>query len=72
LLVTAGPRDARSRWRKRAAMRNTGITEATDRDVSHDENAPAGQFTSTAFFWEAGTLIAICLALGVLMQLLLG
>jgi hypothetical protein len=48
------------------------ITEAKDRDVSHDENAPAGQFTSTAFFWEAGTLIAICLALGVLMQLLLG
>jgi hypothetical protein len=53
-------------------MRNMEITEATARDVSHDENAPTGRFTSTAFFREAGTLIAICLALGVLMQRLLG
>lgn len=47
------------------------VTEGADRDVTRNEATMAGQFTPAAFFRDAGTFIAGCLALGLLLQLLL-
>jgi hypothetical protein len=57
-------------------VRNADITRhVRPRSLDH-EDAPDrdhdSRFTPARFFREAGTIIAICLALGVLTRLLLG
>lgn len=75
LRVTCGGRPLQGTRSRRVIsqghMVNMHITEAADRDAARNEAAPASAFTPAAFFRDAGTVIAVCLALGVLMQLLL-
>jgi hypothetical protein len=54
---------------------NIDIAGDLQRIAPRDDTALAGdfdQFTPVEFFKDAGTLIAVCLWLGLLMQLLLG
>lgn len=56
-------------------MRNIHIAGELERSGPRDRTAlvqEAGKFTPAEFFKDAGTVIAVCLGLGLLMQLLLG
>jgi hypothetical protein len=56
-------------------MRNIDIAGDLQRSVPRDEAALAcdlDEFTPAEFFKDAGAVIAVCLGLGLLMQLLLG
>ena len=60
---------------KEGHVRNIDIAGDLERSAPRDEAALAGDlsnFTPAEFFKEAGTVIAVCLGLGLLMQLLLG
>ena len=60
---------------KEGHVRNIDIAGDLQRSAPQDDAALAGdldQFTPAAFFKDAGTVIAVCLGLGLLMQLLLG
>ncbi len=60
---------------KEGHVRNPDIAEDLQRAAPQDEAALAGdpdEFTPAEFFKDAGTVIAVCLGLGLLMQLLLG
>jgi hypothetical protein len=57
-------------------VRNIDIAGDLQRSAPQGEAAlvtgDLGQFTPAEFFRDAGTVIAVCLGLGLLMQLLLG
>ena len=57
-------------------MKNLNVMREVGQSARNDEATFAGnagaQFTPGAFFRDAGTVIAVCLGLGLLMQLLLG
>ena len=56
-------------------MGNIDIAGDLQRSAPQDEAAWAGdmdEFTPAEFFKDAGAVIAVCLGLGLLMQLLLG
>ena len=53
-------------------MRNMDIAGTADQKVSRDSAESADEFTPAEFFKDAGRVIAVCLGLGLLMQLLLG
>jgi hypothetical protein len=52
-------------------MRHANIAGAVERNVASDDAHEASQFTPAAFFKDAGAIIAVCLGLGLLMQVLL-
>lgn len=66
---------ANSARRKERIVKNVSSTQAQELFLLEVERSAAEetheQFTPGDFFQEAGTVIAICLALGMLMQLLL-
>jgi hypothetical protein len=56
-------------------MKHIDIARDLERTEPQDATAVAGdlgQFTPAEFFKDAGTVIAVCLGLGLMMQLVLG
>jgi hypothetical protein len=62
--------------RKEGQVKNLNVVRDVGQSARNDEamfaSASGARFTSAEFFTDAGTVIAVCLGLGLLMRLVLG